>query len=196
MGFRSVWRRLAVVVVGAVVGLGGTAVAAQAATPVAMTAPIASAAAASCRGAGGVLSNFTGFVTGGLHAAILGEADLGTPYLDGDVVRVEGSVPFYDWGSCGSQVAFQLETKVCGTFGCSWEVRNHGTWEFFWEHDDSGVVAQQVGMTCRAGTNSYRIHMAVENVVSAAEKPEKGKGAIGAELEPEQEDGPVVKLSC
>jgi hypothetical protein len=195
----SVRRLAAIIVTGTVVGALGVAGTAQAATPLAGTA------ARNCRGAGGVLNNLLGFADGGLSPAILREPELGTPQVDSGVVHAEGSVSFLSWGSCSSQVAFQLQTKVCGSFGCNWITRNHGTWEFFWAHDDTGTVSGDVGMTCRPGTNSYRVHMAVTNVVSAAEATEKGEsgeaegaeaGAVGAELESDGEDGPVVKLTC
>ena len=110
-----------------------------------------------CKGWGGVLNNIVGAGIGALSPAILGKADLGTPYLDGNVVRADSSVPFYSWGSCGNQVEFQMQSWVCGFWGCEWVTRNHGTPEFFWAHDDTGVVSQQVTMGCRKGTHSYRV---------------------------------------
>jgi hypothetical protein len=186
MSYRGKGRVLAVALVGALAGLTVTAPATRA----------EAAGATDCSGWGGVLNNAVGLGTGGLQAAILAEPDLGTPYVDGNVVRADGSVSFMSYGSCSSQIAFQMQTKACGAFGCSWETRNHGTWEFLWQHDDTGTLSQDVAMTCRAGTNSYRIHMAVTNVVSEVEGNGDGEGTIGAALEPEQEDGPVVKLTC
>jgi len=61
------------------------------------------AGAAARKGWGGVANNVVGLGTGGLHAAIIGEPELGTPYLDGKTVRVDVSVPFYSWGSCSSR---------------------------------------------------------------------------------------------
>ena len=158
-----------------------------------LVAPAASAGsyADTCRGWGGVANNVVSGAVGGLRAPVTGEARLGTPYLDGDVVRVDSSVSFYSWGSCSAQVAFQMQTKACGAWGCHWQTRNNGKWEFLWAHDDTGEVAQQVTMGCREGTNSYRVHMAVIGVKSVAERE-----AIGIETENDSEDGPVVKLSC
>jgi hypothetical protein len=190
---RSHARRIIAILIGAVVGLALTGSAADAATPTASSGPEV------CHGWGGVLNNVVGLGSGGLSPAILGEAELGDPDVDGGVVSATGTVPFYSWGSCSSQVAFQMQTKVCGYFGCNWVTRNHGTWEFFWAHDDSGFVSQRVAMSCRRGTNSYRIHMAVTNVVSAAEEGEgegAAAGAVGAELESDGEDGPVATLTC
>jgi hypothetical protein len=187
---RGMGRRIIAVLFGTVVVLALTGSAADAATPTASTG------ADLCDGWGGVLDNVTGFGSGGLSPAVLGEAELGDPGLDGGVVRATGTVPFYSWGSCSSEVAFQMQTWVCGFFGCNWVTRNHGTWEFFWAHDD-GTVSQSVAMTCRGGTHSYRIHMAVTDVVSAAEEGEgEAPGAVGAELESDGEDGPAVDLTC
>lgn len=149
-----------------------------------------------CRGAGGVANNVLGAVTGSLRPAILGEPELGTPRLDGNVVRVDGAVSFYGWGSCGNQIAFQMQTKACGFWGCSWETRNNGTWEFFWAHDDTGKVEQQVSMGCRRGTHSYRIHMATIGLSSTGDITKSGKGVAGVETENDSEDGPVIKLTC
>ena len=153
--------------------------------------------ASTCEGMGGVANNLVGGLVGSLAPAILQEPELGTPYLDGDVVRVDSSVAFASWGSCSSQVAFQMQTKVCGFWGCNWETRNHGTWEFLWKHDDTGQVAQQVTMGCRPGTNSYRVHMAVVGLASTAEEGSNGRpGAIGVETDNDEADGPVIKLTC
>lgn len=170
-------------------------------TPTATTGavPVSSSSGASlCKGAGGVLNNVVGAATGSLQPAILGEPDLGTPYLDGDVVRVDSSVPFYSWGSCADQVAFQMQTKVCGFFGCNWVTRNNGIPEFFWAHDDTGVVSQQVTMACRAGTNSYRVQMQVIGLSSSGDvDSQTGEAeAIGVEQENDTETGPVIKLTC
>jgi hypothetical protein len=160
--------------------------------------PSSSPPADNCKGWGGVLNNFDSAAIGGLNPPLLGEVSLGTPYVDGNVVRADSSVSFYSWGSCSAQVAFQMQTKVCGAFGCNWVTRNHGKYEFFWAHDDTGQVSQQVTMSCRKGTNSYRVHMAVVGPQSAAEAGENnGPGIIGVEPgENVNEDGPVVKLTC
>jgi hypothetical protein len=60
----------------------------------------------SCEGASGVAGNVGSAVLGVVTPPILGELNLGTPYLDGDVVRADSSMSFYNWGSCMSQVAF------------------------------------------------------------------------------------------
>jgi len=177
----------------AVVGTNAYADAASVETPQGLS----TSAAKRCKGVGGVANNFVAAVTGSLQPAILGEANLGTPYLDGNVVRVDSSVPFYSWGSCSSQVAFQMQSKVCGALGCHWITRNHGTFEFLWAHDDTGVVSQQVAMGCRDGTNSYRVHMAVVGVKRTGDVNEAGKPEPpGVEIHSETEDGPVVKLTC
>jgi hypothetical protein len=166
-------------------------------TPAAPVEPASDGTAARlCRGWGGVANNVVGAAVGSLRPAILGERDLGTPTLDGNVVRVDSKVSFYGWGACGNQIAFQMQTKACGAFGCHWETRNHGKWEFFWAHDDTGEIAQQVTMSCRPGTNSYRVHMAVVGLASTGDIGENGKAVAGAEVDSEGEDGPVVKLTC
>jgi peptidoglycan hydrolase-like protein with peptidoglycan-binding domain len=151
-----------------------------------------------CKGWGGVVNNLFGAGTGALSPAILGKADLGTPYLDGNVIRADSSVPFYSWGSCGNQVEFQMQSWVCGFWGCEWVTRNHGTPEFFWAHDDTGVVSQQVTMGCRQGTHSYRVHMHVIGLSSTGEVDGKtGKGrALGVEPTSDTEDGPAIQLTC
>jgi hypothetical protein len=69
--------------------------------------------------------------------------------------------------------------------------------EFFWAHDDTGTVAQQVTMTCRPGTNSYRVLMQVYGLASAGElNDEDEPEAAGVELDNEAETGPVIKLTC
>jgi peptidoglycan hydrolase-like protein with peptidoglycan-binding domain len=172
---------------------------APASTPAApsSTPPGPSKGAQRCKGWGGVVNNIVGAVTGSLTPALLGEPDLGTPYLDGNVVRVDSSVPFFSYGSCANQVAFQMQTKVCGDFGCNWITRNHGKPEFFWAHDDTDTVAQQVTMACRPGTNSYRVLMQVYGLASAGElNDEDEPEAAGVELDNEAETGPVIKLTC
>jgi hypothetical protein len=170
-----------------------SSVAAEAAAP----ARVSASNGSQCRGAGGVLNNFFSGATGGLHPAILREPEIGAPYLDGTVVRADSSVSFLSWGSCSSQVAFQMQTKICGTFGCHWVTRNHGTWEFLWAHDDTGAVTQQVTMSCRPGTNSYRVEMSVIGLSSEAEEGMgEAPGIVGAAVENETKDGPVVRLSC
>ena len=172
---------------------------APASTPAApsSTPPGPSKGAQRCKGWGGVANNIVGAATGSLTPALLGEPDLGTPYLDGNVVRVDSSVPFFSYGSCANQVAFQMQTKVCGDFGCNWITRNHGRPEFFWAHDDTGTVAQQVTMACRPGTNSYRVLMQVYGLASAGElNDEDEPEAAGVELDNEAETGPVIKLTC
>jgi len=169
-----------------------------------------------CKGWGGVLNNIVGAGIGSLSPAILGKADLGTPYLDGNVVRADSSVPFSDWGSCGNQVAFQMQSWVCGLWGCEWVTRNHGIPEFFWAHDDTGVVARQVTMACRPGTHSYRVHMQVIGLSSTGDvSPVEGQSdsnetegqsdgdggdgvqqAIGVHGENESENGPAIQLTC
>ena len=151
-----------------------------------------------CKGVGGVASNLLGAATGSLNPAIIGEPDLGTPYLDGVVIRADSSVPFYSWGSCANQVEFQMQTKICGLWGCNWVTRNNGIPEFFWAHDDTGAVSQQVTMSCRPGTNSYRVQMRVTGLSSSGDlNPENDEPeAIGAELDNDTEDGPVIKLTC
>jgi hypothetical protein len=157
-----------------------------------------------CEGAGSVANNLFGAATGSVNPPIFNQVSPGTPYLDGDVVRADNSVSFMSWGSCMAEVAFQMETKVCGAFGCSWRTRNHGTWEYLWKHADEGSVAQQVTMGCRQGTNTYKVHMAVVGPASIGEEP-KGKqgeetgGAIGVDGTASagmSEDGPEVKLTC
>jgi len=162
--------------------------------------PSRSGAAKICKGVGGAANNLLQFGIGGLHPPILGQERIGTPYLDGDVVRADSVVPFYSAGSCGSQVAFQMETRACGRWGCKWETRNHGQWTFFWEHMDTAEVAQQVTMSCREGTHSYRVKMNVIGLKSDSEQSEgrsgASSGAIGAVLAGEGKNGPVVKLTC
>jgi hypothetical protein len=180
---------------------GGTAKAdtTQASAPQASASPATAASAADlCQGIGGVASNLLGAVTGGLNPAILAEPDLGTPYLDGNVVRADSSVQFYSWGSCADQVAFQMQEYVCGFWGCNWVIRNHGIPEFFWAHDDTGVVAQQVTMGCRPGTHSYRVQMQVYGVSSSGDvNPADGEPeAIGVESDNDTETGPAVQLTC
>jgi hypothetical protein len=171
----------------------------QASASQASASPAAAASAAGlCQGIGGVANNLLGAVTGSLSPAILAEPDLGAPYLDGNVVRADSSVAFYSWGSCANQVAFQMQEYVCGFWGCNWVTRNHGTPEFFWAHDDTGVVAQQVTMGCRPGTHSYRVQMQVYGVSSSGDvdaadgEPE----AIGVESDNDTETGPAVQLTC
>lgn len=160
----AAWARVSAVAVTAVVALAVGAAPAQAeTTALASGGPSASD---TCSGWNGVASNFGNGALGILSPAILQRVDLGTPYVDGDVIRANNSMTFANWGSCGAQVAFQMQTKACGTWGCSWETRNHGTWEFLWQHADDGEVSGQVGMSCRAGTHSYRVHMAVLGPVS------------------------------
>ena len=159
---------------------------------------VASSAADLCQGIGGVANNLLGAVTGSLYPAILAEPDLGTPYLDGNVVRADSSVAFYSWGSCANQVAFQMQEHVCGFWGCNWVTRNHGTPEFFWAHDDTGVVAQQVTMGCRPGTHSYRVQMQVYGVSSSGDvnPADDAPEAIGVESDNDTETGPAVQLTC
>jgi hypothetical protein len=75
-----------------------------------------------------------------------------------------------------------MQTKACGVWGYTWETRNHGKWEFFWAHDDTGAIAQQVTMSCRPGTHSYRVHMAVVGLASTGDISENGKAVAGAEV--------------
>jgi len=93
-----------------------------------------------------------------------------------------------------------METRACGRWGCKWETRNHGQWTFFWEHMDTAEVAQQVTMSCREGTHSYRVKMNVIGLKSDSEQSEgrsgASSGAIGAVLAGEGKNGPVVKLTC
>jgi hypothetical protein len=159
---------------------------------------VVASAAGQCQGVGGVANNLLGAVTGSLSPAILAEPDLGAPYLDGNVVRADSSVAFYSWGSCANQVAFQMQEYICGFWGCNWVTRNHGIPEFFWAHDDTGIVAQQVTMGCRPGTHSYRVQMQVYGVSSSGDvdaadgEPE----AIGVESDNDTETGPAVQLTC
>lgn len=171
---------------------------ATAATP---TSGISAAAfdPSDCKGWGGVASNAGGFVLGTLQKPILLPPDMEEPRLDGDVVRMRGKVAFKSIGSCSAQVAFQAQTKVCGAFGCNWTTRNHGTWEFLWEHATDGYVSAEVSMKCRSGTHSYRIHLDVVGAVSVQEEPKQGgKGAAqgAAPITDLDQDGPVVKLTC
>jgi hypothetical protein len=95
------------------------------------------------------------------------------------------------------QVAFQMQSRVCGTFGCHWVTRNHGTWQFLWAHDQTGTIAQQVTMACRPGTNSYRAEMNLINEQSTSEEGEgEGFGINGTENVADPEYSPVVKLTC
>jgi hypothetical protein len=154
-----------------------------------------------CKGAGSVASNLLGGVTGSTYAPILFNKQLSEPRKEGNVIRADGSVQFKSWGSCMAQVAFQMQTKVCGAWGCHWKTRNHGTYEYLWKHDDTGEVHATEGMTCRQGTNSYRMHMAVVGPASTSEEPNaKGKGAAigedGTASSGESEYGPAVKIEC
>src|SRR5687768_2724166 len=79
-----------------------------------------------------------------------------------------------------------MQTKACGAFGCHWETRNHGKWKFFWAHDDTGEIPQQVTMSCRPGTHSYRVHMAVVGLASTGHIGENGKAVAGA----------ICRMSC
>ncbi len=151
------------------------------------------AGAAACKGWGGVANNFVGFGTGGLFAAIIGEPELGTPYLDGKTVRVDGSVPFYSWGSCSSQIELQLQSNVCGSFGCEW--RNLDTdLEFLWAHADVARVSAHLNGKCRSGKHSYRMAMKSFGPVSEAERG--NPGIIGASTEFESDQGAKVTFSC
>jgi peptidoglycan hydrolase-like protein with peptidoglycan-binding domain len=150
-----------------------------------------------CKGAGGAAYDLAAERIGALFPAVLSEPDIGAPYLDGNVVRADSSVSFDSWGSCGDQIAFQMQSKVCGRFGCNWVTRNHGTWAFLWAYDETGTVAQQVAMGCRPGTNSYRVEMNVINEQSTSEEgADDAPGAIGAENAGDPSYGPVVKLTC
>lgn len=150
-----------------------------------------------CKGAGGAAYDLSAESIGALFPAVLSEPDIGAPYLDGNVVRADSSVSFDSWGSCGDQIAFQMQSKVCGDFGCHWVTRNHGTWAFLWAYDETGTVPQQVTMGCRPGTNSYRVEMNVINEQSTSEEGEgEAPGAIGAENVGDPSYGPVVELTC
>jgi hypothetical protein len=154
-----------------------------------------------CKGAGSIANNIVGFVAGMTYPPILFNAQLGVPRKEGNVVRADGSVQFKSWGSCMATVAFQMQTKVCHWWGCGWETRNHGTDEYLWKHDDTGEVHATEGMTCRKGTNTYRMHMAVVGPASDGVEPnKKGKGGAigedGAASSDESEDGPEIKLDC
>ena len=91
-----------------------------------------------------------------------------------------------------------MQSWVCGFWGCNWVTRNHGIPEFFWAHDDTGVVSQQVTMGCRKGTHSYRVRMNVIGLSSTGDvSAETGEAeAIGVELDNETEDGPAIQLTC
>ncbi len=164
------------------------------AAPAALAATPGGSYADTCQGWGGVANNLVSGLDGGMVPPAVGEPELDTPYLDGDTVRGGGTVTFTSWGSCSAQVVFQMQTKVCGMWGCNWRTANHGDWEFFWAHDDTGEVHQDVAMHCRSGTNSYRVHMETLGFRSDAE--EGDPGALGVEPETDQVDGPAVKLTC
>lgn len=180
----------------ALVALVGGSPTALAGTPQSASSPSV------CEGAGSVANNFLGAATGSVNPPIFNQVRIGTPYLDGDVVRADSSVSFVSWGSCMAEVAFKMETKVCGAFGCSWRTRNNGTWEYLWKHADDGFVSQQVTMRCRQGTNTYKVYMAVVGPASVGEEPkgEEGKGAAigvdGTASAGMSEEGPEVKLTC
>ena len=91
-----------------------------------------------------------------------------------------------------------MQEYVCGFWGCNWVTRNHGTPEFFWAHDDTGVVAQQVTMGCRPGTHSYRVQMQVYGVSSSGDvnPADDAPEAIGVESDNDTETGPAVQLTC
>jgi peptidoglycan hydrolase-like protein with peptidoglycan-binding domain len=150
-----------------------------------------------CQGAGGAAFDLSAESIGALFPAVIGDPNIGAPYLDGNVVRADSSVSFDSWGSCADQLAFQMQSKVCGAFGCHWLTRNHGTWQFLWAHDQTGTIAQQVTMACRPGTNSYRVEMDVVNEQSTSEEGEgEGFGVNGTENVADPEYGPVVQLTC
>jgi hypothetical protein len=183
--------------------LGGGSTAAAADNASITRTAFATDAKSQCKGWNGVASNLGNGALGILQPPILTGKDLGTPRLEGTVVRADGSLKFYNFGNCSAQVVFKMQTKACGFWGCHWQTKDSGKWEFLWEHVDTGEVQGQVAMECRKGTNSYRIHMETTGVVSTGGE-ETGPQAKGrsagvpqsVELDSDQEDGPVVKLSC
>jgi hypothetical protein len=161
------------------------------------TSPGSSAGEQVCPGLGGAAFDLAAESIGALFPAVIADDQVGTPYLDGNVVRADSSLSFDSWGSCADQVAFQMQSRVCGTFGCHWVTRNHGTWQFLWAHDQTGTIAQQVTMACRPGTNSYRVEMNLINEQSTSEEGEgEGFGINGTENVANPEYSPVVKLTC
>lgn len=181
----------------------GTTSAADAAEPADNTTAHSADARSQCAGWKGAVGNVGSAALGILQPPIITGKSLGTPRLDGDVVRVDGSLQFANWGNCSAQVVFQMQTKACGAWGCHWETRNHGKSEFLWQHADTGQVDSQVAMSCRKGENSYRVHMETTGVVSTGGEETgseaKGKAAgvpVSVELDSDQEDGPVIKIRC
>jgi hypothetical protein len=119
-----------------------------------------------------------------------------TPYVGQDGrVWTYGTMTFIDYGGCAAQVAFHLETKACGGWGCSWQTRASGPYEFLWKHADTGVVTQSMSMPCRKGANTYKIYASVVAVKGTADDS-GGQKAVGLENASGNEDGPEAKLTC
>jgi hypothetical protein len=138
----------------------------------------------------------------GLSGVVLGAGeptyrlDMDAPYVGQDGrVWTSGTMEFIDYGGCAAQVAFHLETKACGGWGCSWQTRASGAYELLWKHADTGAITQSISMPCRKGANTYKIYASVVAVKGIADDS-GGQKAVGLETASGNEDGPEAKLTC
>ncbi len=173
-------------------------------TPVAVDQAAQSRADSQCKGWNGVAANFGNAAVGILQPPIMSEPEVGQPYVENGVVKAKSSLRFYNWGtSCSSMVTFNLETKACGFWGCSWQTKDGSKSEFLWAHAGTGLIEHENSMPCRKGTNSYKVYVNYVGVVSTgAESPyegAKGKSAgtpVSVEMDSDTTEGDVVKLTC
>lgn len=173
-------------------------------TPVAVDQAAQSQADRQCKGRNGVVTNFGNAIIGILQPPIMSEPEVGQPYVENGVVKAQSSLRFYNWGtSCSSMVTFNLETRVCGSWGCNWQTKDGSQSEFLWAHAGTGIIEHENSMPCRKGTNSYKAYVNYLGIVSSgAESPyegAQGKAAgtpVSVEIDSDTTEGNVVKLTC
>lgn len=180
-----------VAALGLLVPAGSTASAAS------TSAPDQAAASVTCKSFGGLVANPLASPSSAVRPAILQTPTLGLPYRDGGLVRANGSVSVVSSGSCGTQVRFQLQSRVCTKPGCTWVALTNGSSQYFWGTGGSSQVSQQVGIGCRPGVNSYRIRMVVAGRSQIGRVNAAGMiVSLGSAADSLVKDGPVARLSC
>src|ERR1700744_5337885 len=77
---------------------------------------------------------------------------------------------------CGDSVTFYLETKVCGFFGCNWDVVDQATYNQLPAYGT--LVSRMLTAPLRPGTNRYRVRTEITTYEVEAED-DPGPGIIG-----------------
>ena len=77
---------------------------------------------------------------------------------------------------CGDSVTFYLETKVCGFFGCNWDVVDKATYSQL--PADGTLVSRMLTAPLRSGTNRYRVRTEITTYEVEAED-DPGPGIVG-----------------